>query len=144
MAILGCLAEIAYTDLKCRKIPNKRLLRMLVLKVIFSALECAVHRSAAGAVLASAFAGFFQIGCVMIAAYLLTRRGIGAGDVKLFSVLGFCMGVQTAAEILLRAMSGASIYLVIQLFQGKLRRRQEIALAPFAFIGAVLAMIEAR
>lgn len=141
LAILGCLFEIARIDCRSRKIPNRLLARMLVLKAAFLLLECLTVSPNCRVAAADAVFGFFRIGGAMLALYLISKGGIGAGDVKLFSTIGFCLGKQAAFLILFRTLLSAAAYILVQLFRKKINRKQGVALAPFAFVGTVITVV---
>ena len=122
------LCEIAFTDLKKRKIPN-RVLCVLILCRTMSLLISGTGQdwisSAKGAVLAGGSMLFF---------YILFDEGIGAGDVKLLAVTGLWMGSDVVWEFLFVTFFVAAIFGMVQRYQTK-DRMKTIPLAVCVLIG---------
>lgn len=69
--------------------------------------------------------------------HLVTRAGIGLGDVKLVSALGFLFANQMAlAFVVCVAFLSAALWVLPQLAVGRYRRGSRLAFGPFILIGA--------
>lgn len=83
----------------------------------------------------------FLIGTIVFGAcYLLSRGGMGAGDVKLMAVLGFFLGGSVIISVMVLAVFCSAIYSIVNLIRKKTSLKAEIPFAPFVMIGTVLAM----
>jgi leader peptidase (prepilin peptidase)/N-methyltransferase len=78
-------------------------------------------------------AGFLLPGlCLFLLA--LKYGGVGGGDIKLTTAIGFCFGLNTLAVILFAALLPACIYAVVT-------RQRSIPLAVFLCIGFALSVL---
>ena len=69
---------------------------------------------------------------------MISKGGMGGGDIKLFLVIGIILGLKlTLITLMLAAFLGA-IYGVIGMLMGKYKKKQEIPFGPFIAIGALL------
>ena len=69
---------------------------------------------------------------------MISKGGMGGGDIKLFFVIGIVLGLKlTLITLMLAAFLGA-IYGVIGMLMGKYKKKQEIPFGPFIAIGALL------
>lgn len=132
--LLICLALMAWTDWKYRKIPNHILIFLMVVKVlelpgndIWMLISCGT--------------GFLAGGGLLLGCRLLFRGGIGAGDVKLFAVLGCWLGVQNIMiAAWLTAVLAACFSLALLLFR-KINVREGLPMAPFVLAGVIGTMV---
>lgn len=102
---------------------------MLLEGILLAAVEDGVYmefRSLPGAA-----AGFFVGGCVCLTGYLVTSGGIGAGDVKLFAVVGCYLGYGSILRIFADTMILAGAVCIGLLITGKVQRKQNLPLSPF-------------
>ena len=69
---------------------------------------------------------------------LISRGGIGAGDLKMFAVIGLFFGLQGLMEIMIYSLFFASIVGIVLLAARKAKFKSSLAMAPFMFIGSLL------
>ncbi|MBR7554444.1 prepilin peptidase [Allobacillus sp. GCM10007491] len=70
---------------------------------------------------------------------VISRGGMGGGDIKLYAVLGLALGYQnTILSLLLAAFLGTIVGLILMLL-GKIKRGIPFAFGPFIALGALLA-----
>ncbi len=91
--------------------------------------------------LTAAAAGLAAAGGIMLLLFLLSRGGMGFGDVKLAAVLGLWLGAEKALLCLLLAFVGGGITGILLLLTGRCRRREAIAFGPFLCLGGAAAML---
>lgn len=72
---------------------------------------------------------------------LVSRGGMGGGDVKLAFALGLWLGVEGVALALFLAFFGGGIIACCLLLSGRRGRGARIAFAPFLALGAVLSLL---
>ncbi|MBT2693054.1 A24 family peptidase [Bacillus sp. ISL-55] len=85
--------------------------------------------------LAGAAVGFFLL--LLIA--VVSKGGMGGGDIKLFAVVGFVLGVKMLLlSFFLSTLFGA-FFGVIGLLLGAIKRRQTIPFGPFIALGTLVA-----
>lgn len=130
------LLLIALEDGRNRKIPRALLRSLLYREGILLLLESIFYQDPG--VLLKAAGGLLTGGTAAFLLCLLTRGGIGAGDVKLLAAAGLCLGRQRIleAEILSGfAAAPVCVYLLLTKSRGE---RQGIPLAPFFLAGILL------
>ncbi|MEC2306998.1 prepilin peptidase [Bacillus atrophaeus] len=87
--------------------------------------------------LSGAAAGFFML--VLIA--VLSKGGIGGGDIKLFAVLGIALGVKMLIAAFVLAVFIGMLYGACGTLSGKLDRKQPIPFAPAIAAGSLVSYL---
>lgn len=131
LTLISLLVIIFVSDLVYMVIPDKILLFFIPL-IIIERIFIRLHpwwNPLVGAV-----AGF---GLLFLIA-LISKGGMGGGDIKLFFVLGLALGLKlTLLAFFLATLVGA-IYGVIGMIVGRFKKRQQIPFGPFIAIGTLL------
>lgn len=87
--------------------------------------------------LLGACVGFFLLLFIAV----LSKGGLGGGDIKLYAAIGFVLGPWlTLMSFLLASVFGAIIGLLF-IFQGKKNRKESIAFGPFIAIGTLISYL---
>lgn len=136
--LMGALVPIGYKDYKEKKIPNRWLLILVGLRAILFAAESVLYPSLIGGNVKFILGGAAAGGLLLLAAYVISRHGIGPGDVKLFAVIGMYIGSQRTYIVLLASLLIAACYSGIKMMRKQLRSKDEIAFAPFIAIGTTI------
>ncbi len=127
--LLSLLAIIAVIDYKHKIIPNRIL---LVGTAVGIALNLAVGKST----LAQMFLGLVAGGTVLLVVAVISKGGIGGGDVKLSAMLGIYLGWQdTLQTIFLASVLGALAGFIL-MSAGRANRHTAIPFGPFLAISA--------
>lgn len=95
------LGRIAAEDLKHRRIPNFLVICLFLWGICSRGMPGEWNSSVKGALLA---------GGSMLILYIVFRRGIGAGDVKLLTVVGFYVGCEKIWELLFLIFLMAAVW----------------------------------
>ncbi len=119
------LGRIAVEDLKHRRIPNSLVICLLLWGICSRGMPGEWNSSIKGALLA---------GGSMLIFYIVFRRGIGAGDVKLLAVVGFYMGCERIWELLFLIFLMAAVCGILC--------KKEVPLAICIFLGVCCRMLE--
>ncbi len=127
---------LARTDIRKRIIPNRYLAGLLILRsvILFFSLvspETALYSAADSA--AGLTAGFV----ITLIMYILSKNGLGAGDVKMFAVIGYFAGLTGILDILLYTCIFCFLFSALFLLLKKCSLKSSIPMAPFAFAGTV-------
>lgn len=123
---------VVITDMRYMIIPNNVLLFFLPLFIIMNVLSPLDPWW-------SAITGAIIGGAIIFIIILLSRGGMGAGDMKLFFVLGLVLGMKsTILALFLASIFGAVIGSVLLLLK-IIRRKQPVPFGPFIILGALLA-----
>lgn len=135
------LGMFAWIDQKSRRIPNKGLMALLLIRTGILLVECIIYREFWISIISSAVLGFSLGGGMFLLCFLLARGGLGAGDVKLFAVVGYCVGGGTIFTLVFLTVMMSAIYSIVALLLKKVSFKQELPFAPFVFAGTILTMM---
>ncbi len=135
--IVGLLV-VSVTDCHEKLIPNKVLLILFCIRACFVFAEITlVPGYIKHVLLVPAFGGL--IGAwVILAARLLSRRGAGMGDVKMFAVLGLYVGSTEILSTLFLCFLVSAVVGVALLATKKANAQDSLPMAPFALAGALI------
>ncbi|MBQ7014079.1 MAG: prepilin peptidase [Oscillospiraceae bacterium] len=126
---------IAWIDFRMKKIPNLLLLILAGIRVMGIAAEILVDgQEWLFAILASLLGMIFGVVIILICMFF-SRGGIGAGDVKLYGIIGLYFGVAGLINIMFHSILIAAIVAVIMLLSRKAKMKSSLPMAPFVFIG---------
>ena len=131
---------IAYIDAKSRIIPNKILLVLLGIRAIWLILELVLYSQAFIELISSAMGGLIIGFILFIFAYAISKKGIGMGDVKLISVIGFYTGVSVLYSIILFSLILCILYSVVQMLRKKITAKSFVPFGPFVAMGTIIAI----
>ncbi len=139
MILLYALFFIAVIDHKTMTIPNKILLAMLcavIVTFIAEAFMGNVYNSVINSLLGSAvcFVIFF-IG------KLISKNGMGMGDIKLAAVIGLYLGIDRALGAILWSLIAAAAVGVILMVSKKAKAKSKISMGPFFFAGTLISHV---
>ena len=138
LLLSGGLAVAAWTDLRKQRISNRLLMMLLCYGALCMILESTMNREWTG--ILESIGGLLTGGGVCLCCHVLSGGGIGAGDVKLFAVVGFYLGrteVLQMAVISVFLAAGACIALLVS---GKADRTTSLPYAPFVFLAVVVVL----
>lgn len=139
--LMAELFRIAWIDSKQKIIPNKSLSGLLSVRVFLLVIECSLYGMENVMEYA---AGFFIGGGMFLLCYLVTKGGLGAGDVKLFAVLGLYLGSRRIFTAAFLSVFFAAVYTGIKALLRRTNWKKEIPLGPFVFLGTAAAIILER
>lgn len=138
LLLFGYLA--AWRDIREQRIPNKLVIIMLgvwilvIVPQMFLRMEYTLYLVLSGVV------GFLLAGTVFVIVYLVSRKGLGGGDVKLMAVSGLYLGTTNVLPAMLYGSVFAGVIGVILIISKKIGPRDTIPLVPFLYAGMVLAV----
>jgi leader peptidase (prepilin peptidase)/N-methyltransferase len=128
------LITAAGTDMRSRLIPNRLTLPAIAFALTWSAAVRVPH-------LTSSLLGLAIAGGLFLVIAILSRGGMGGGDVKLAAAAGAFLGLQySLLGLFLAFILGAVVGLVLMAL-GKKKRRDYIPFAPFIAAGCLAAML---
>lgn len=129
---------LALHDLKYQIVPNITLLVMLAvwcmtrIPVFFSDFTYGLQL-----LMASALGGLVG-GGVFLVVYAISKKGLGAGDVKFMAVAGLYLGYNLVlSSMLLGSILSAITGLLLLCFK-KINKKDAIPLVPFLYVGILL------
>lgn len=135
------LSGACATDIRSRRIPNLCPALLAAGRAVFLVPEFFLCREEVWSLLAD---GILTAALCLIFFFLihaLSRGGIGMGDIKLFSALGFLLGMDALLCTVFFSFLLFALMSVLLLLLKKKRREDTLPFAPFllaGFLGAVL------
>lgn len=132
--LLALLTVIVASDLRYMLIPNKILLFFLPLFVI-ERIFVPLQPWWSG--IAGACISFFLLFVIVV----LSKGGIGGGDVKLFTLLGFVLGIKSVLLTFFLASFLGTIFVLGGIIVGGIKRKSSIPFGPFIALGAIISYL---
>ena len=140
LILLAAMFVIAWIDWHDRRIPNKILVLLLAARGILLCIEWAAYPEYGFSLLLSVLFGLLTGGGMFLLASVISRGGIGMGDIKLFAVTGSYMGSGSILAVIFLTVMASAVYSVVMLLLKKVKLKEEIPFAPFILVGTVLTM----
>lgn len=138
MMVLTLLAAIGGIDLQKMIIPNKLLLLGMGLRGLILLLQFFMAPESLKEEFFFSVAGFLFGLFFMLVLSFFSHKGIGYGDVKLFSWLGFSLGLADVYSILFYSSIVAAIVGIYLLLLKKMDKKTKIPFGPFVLVGTYL------
>lgn len=137
--VFGYLAAVG--DAREKLVPNRLILIMLAAWAIVLVPQLLMHLEQTIPILISSLLGALLGGLVFLSVYLLSRHGLGGGDVKFMTAAGLYLGISGVMPTMLVGSVLGAVTGVSLILMKKLERKGTIALVPFLYIGIVLTML---
>ena len=138
LIIFGYMAAIL--DYKAKRIPNKLILAMIAAWVIIITPKLFFDTDTTVMLMADAVLGFAIGGGLLLLVYLISRKGIGGGDVKFMAAAGLYLGYYGILPAMLCGTIAAALVGFALILLKKIGRKDTIPLVPFLYAG-ILATI---
>lgn len=130
--LMMILVVVLISDLKYKIIPDRIIYPGIVLMFI---LRIFIHPLG----FSSYIIGALSAGILLFIIAIVSRGGMGGGDIKLFFLLGLVLGWQGALLTLLISVFLGTLVGIILLLSGHVKRGEPIAFGPYIVVGAVIA-----
>ncbi|MEF3303761.1 prepilin peptidase [Paenibacillus sp. GYB003] len=128
--LVSVLAAVVVTDLKSGIIPDRIVFPCMAMAAV---LRLGVHPLPLWDYAAAFFAGS---GILWLLA-VVSKGGMGGGDIKLFALIGLLLGLKLTLLALFAASLAGTLYGVGMLLAGRLRRKQAVPFGPFIATAAL-------
>lgn len=138
LIILVAMSFFATTDLLEQIVPNKILALFALLFIIRAGYEAAYNMENMLAVIPTILLGLIFCAITFGVGYLLSKKSMGAGDVKLSLLMGLYLTGEYAVAAILYGCMVSALYSVVQMIRHKLTRKDTIPFVPFLYIGVVI------
>jgi len=140
-ALLIALSYIAMIlDINTKRIPNTLVLLMLAGWLIMGIPMLIIDTENGIRLLVDSLSGLLIGGGLFLLVYIVSRKGLGGGDVKFMAAVGLYLGfAKTVPAILYGTVLAAITGLILMLLK-KIKRKDSIPLAPFLFAGIMIAV----
>ena len=137
LTLVGFGYIAAYADLTTRKVPNKFILVFLASWLVFMSINVIYNIDSAINILVQSLISGAAAGGFFMFVYLISRGGIGGGDVKFIAVMGLFLTFAKLMQILLISSLLAVIASAILLIAKRATMKTAIPLIPFLYIGVL-------
>lgn len=134
LLLASVMVVITHTDLTATLIPNAVVFPAIALAV---ALRAFVHPLPWWNYAAAAAIGFGMLYVLAV----VSKGGMGGGDIKLFLFVGLVGGIASTVLTLFIASALGALYGLVAKASGKLARKQPIPFGPFIAAGSWLAFL---
>ena len=138
LLVFGYIAAVG--DLREMRISNRLVGVMLCAWILVMVPQLFLQTEVAIAISISSLIGAAMSGILLLVVYIVSRKGLGGGDVKFMAVSGLYLGADGVLPAMLYgAVLSALVGLGLILLK-KIGMRDAIPLAPFLFAGMLLVM----
>ena len=134
--VFGYIAAVL--DIKTKKIPNGFILAMFAAWVLTMMPKLLLDTDMAIDMLKDAALGFVIGGGLFLLVYLISRKGLGGGDVKFMAAAGLYIGFTGILSAMLYGTILAALVGLVLLLLKKIGRKDAMPLAPFLYIGILI------
>ena len=135
------LTILAAVDLEYKRVPNRVLLVMLVVYALAAGVYIITDISNGLAFVFVSAAGSLFAGVSFLLCYIISRRQLGGGDVKLAFLLGLYLGGGRIFGAIIYGILCCFVYSVVQLCRRRLGLRDGVPLVPFLYLGTLIIFI---
>lgn len=140
MCTLWSLAVLTVTDWKKHLIPNRFLVLLLMIWATVTGINIILDIVSGMALLFTSLAGGIMGGLIFFLCYIISRKQLGAGDVKLVFVLGLYLTGQRIMGAIFYGVILCCVFSLIQLCRKKIGMKDGIPLVPFLFLGTLITL----
>ena len=134
------ILSAAVIDNKLRIIPNFLPLVLVILRILVFIFELFFSDNAVGYLVSSLIGGFISF-IVLIIADKITKGGIGMGDIKLISAIGFLCGIYTVIAVMILSLFSCAVVSVILILKKVKTRKDHLPFAPYIYIGYLVMLL---
>ena len=135
------LTILAAVDLGYKRVPNRVLLVMLTVYALAAGIYILTDISNGLAFVFVSAAGSLFAGVSFLLCYIISRRQLGGGDVKLAFLLGLYLGGGRIFGAIIYGILCCFVYSVVQLCRRRLGLRDGVPLVPFLYLGTLIIFI---
>ncbi|MBT2486370.1 MULTISPECIES: A24 family peptidase [unclassified Microbacterium] len=142
LALLGVGGWLIVTDLRTHRLPSRIVLPTLASLIALGMIDAAA--TAHGEALVRALLGMLALGGFYTVLRLLSRSGMGGGDVKLAAVIGFVLAWHSWQAIAVRAASAfvlGSLFAFTLILLRRANGSTRIAFGPWMIAGALIGIV---
>lgn len=135
------LSGATLIDGKIKKIPNVLCAAVIALRIVILPFEWFFARATFKITLIMSLAGLFGCLLLLLLFSILSKGGLGMGDVKLVSAIGFMSGIACALYSMFLGMVVCTLVAVFLLIFRSKSMKDHIPFAPFIFAGFILYLL---
>lgn len=140
IVILGCGIAMVWDVVK-KIIPNRLIISMIVIRIIILCFEIVFRNDIIRQIVIKSAIGMVVTFLILMIFSLISKGGLGMGDVKLISVIGFYCGIYLVINSLMISLLLCTVISVISIIMKKRKLKDKIAFGPYIFIGVILSIL---
>ncbi len=144
IAIMATLFTASNIDLRERRIPNITVIAMFLYGLLdITYVLVAEHgiTDLSKEVLFSKGLGFIVAISICVISRLVSKEGLGAGDIKMLAALGFTLGISLFLRMMVFTAVSAVILTLIMMSLRKIDRTSSLPFAPYMTLGLCAAFL---
>lgn len=134
MILCSVLVVISFIDLDTQEIPNGAVLLIIGLGVLNILLDSSLKWT-------ESLIGFFAVSIPMLLIAMVSKGGMGGGDIKLMAAAGLFLGWKNVLTAFFIACLIAGVLGMILILLKKRERKDKIPFGPFLAIGILISML---
>lgn len=132
------MSVAAVTDSRKHFVSNKFLLILMLVWIMVAGVGIILNPGSGLELFGRGIIGGMIAGLIFLLCYLLSKKQLGAGDVKLAFVMGLYMTGRRIMGGITYGTLLCCIYSIIQLFRNKLTMKDGVPLIPFLYVGVLV------
>ncbi|QOR33661.1 prepilin peptidase [Clostridium sp. 'deep sea'] len=136
------LAYIAIVDLYIKLIPNILLKIQLIMVILFTCLDILSQANFSAQFLKAKLITLLLTGGSFFIVYLITKGALGAGDVRLMTILGITFNQNVALAALFYSLISCAVISIALMILRKLNSKDNVPFAPFILVGTILSILQ--
>ena len=136
LLLFGGLAAIS--DLKTQQVPNRIVLLLLASWVLELFLRLLFVQEGISLFLLQSGSGCLIAGVVFLTVYILSKKGLGGGDVKFMAAAGLLLGGRAVLPVILIGSVLSSVICLVLILLKKKKKTDTMPLIPFLYLGILL------
>ncbi len=141
IALLSIMWPLGYIDFKAYKIPNRYILLGLMYRGLILAVELLIGDTYLIGTLVSEAIAVAAMIIVSLLCFVFVKNAIGFGDIKLFIVMGLCLGLQSIWNAMFLSMIITFVIAVILLITKKKSKKDFLPFGPMLMAGTYISIL---
>lgn len=137
LIVLAGTSAAMIVDIKDKRIPNYIVFSMALLQTLVMAAELIMNLQEWKRILMAGIINPVIIFIVLLLLSRISRDGIGMGDVKLLTVMGYICGAYVVLNTMIFSLLACVASAMILVLAKKKKARDKIAFGPFIYIGFI-------
>lgn len=138
---MAFMAIFTITDISRQIIPNRFILASLAVWVAICGAAIMLRADNGMIIVGDSLAGGLLSGGAFLLCYVISKRRMGAGDVKLAALMGLYLGGGYTLRALMTGVLSCAVYSAVQIIRKKMTVHDGVAMAPFLYFGTVVSLI---
>ena len=139
--IIAVFAAVSYCDLHRGKIPNLYPVILVCAMVICTLIDLLLGEADTWSVFIGGLISGGVMFLLLIICRLLSKGGIGFGDIKLLTAVGLMLGLQGSFGVLLFGQLSAVLCAVVLMVMKKVTVKDSLPFGPFFYIGFTVTLL---